>query len=193
MSKKVNSHTFVNLNMGDKKQFTEVYNLYYESLCYFAQRYVGDSDQAEDIIGELFAKLWQQSISFKDSEHLKAYLYRSASNACYTHLKATQSLKAREDKYGIETGYTEQDFINNIIRAELWREVYQAIENLPSQCSLVIKMSYVEGLKNAEIAVQLGLSLQTVKNYKQRGISILRGSVSKEIFTLFFLYTSVYS
>ncbi len=190
MKKTVKSDTFVSPNMGDKSQFTEIYNLYYESLCYFALRYMGDSDQAEDIIGDLFARLWQQSISFNDSEHLKAYLYRSASNACYTQLKATQNLKAREDKYGAKAGYTEHGFINNIIRAELWREVYQAIDNLPRQCSRVIKMSYVEGLKNGEIAVQLGLSLQTVKNHKQRGISILRDSVSKETFIFFFLFTS---
>lgn len=176
------------IDLHTKNQFTVVYNLYYERLCFFAQRYTADASQAEDIIGELFARLWQKPLSFHDEEHLKAYLYRSAANACYTYTRTVGNLKIRESKYASTTAPISESFLQDIIRADVWAGVYQAIENLPPQCALVIKMSYVEGLKNPEIAAQLGLSLQTVKNHKQHGLRVLRTTISKDAVYLLLLY-----
>ncbi|WP_316840423.1 RNA polymerase sigma-70 factor [Pedobacter gandavensis] len=176
------------IDLGNKEEFTSIYNLYYEPLCFFAERYVRDADQAEDIIAGLFSRLWQQSTAFNDAEHLKAYLYRAAANACYTHAKSLENLKAREDHYAIENDPIENTFFNNMIKAGIWAEIYRAIDKLPSQCAQVIKMSFVEDLKNPEIADKLGISLQTVKNHKHRGLSILRGTVSKDAFYFLLLY-----
>lgn len=176
------------IDLGNKEEFTGIYNLYYESLCFFAQRYTGDGDQAEDIVAGLFSRLWQQSTSFNDAEHLKAYLYRATANSCYSHFKSLENLKAREDRYAVATEHIDDTFFNNIIRADIWAEVYRAIDQLPSQCAQVIKMAFVEDLKNPEIADKLGISLQTVKNHKHRGLSILRGVVSKDAFYFLIIY-----
>lgn len=182
MNIEVNLHDSAVFDMRSKSQFTSVYNLYYEQLCFYAHRYVGDADQAEDIIAELFAKLWQKPIVFADTEHLKAYLYRSTANACFTYVKALGSLKVREHTFVSQIDQLERDFLNDIIRTDLWAEVYRAIDNLPKQCSIVIRMSYVEGMKNPEIAEKLGLSLQTVKNHKNHGLRVLRNTLSKDAF-----------
>ncbi|WP_316821572.1 RNA polymerase sigma-70 factor [Pedobacter gandavensis] len=176
------------IDLGNKEEFTSIYNLYYEPLCFFAERYVRDTNQAEDIIAGLFSRLWQQNTAFNDAEHLKAYLYRAAANACFTHAKSLENLKAREDRYAVTTDMIENTFLNNMIRADVWAEIYRAIDKLPAQCAQVIKMSFIEDLKNPEIADKLGISLQTVKNHKHRGLSILRGAITKDAFYFLLLY-----
>ena len=74
---------------------------------------------------------------------------------------------------------TEDNVIAEIVKTEVARQVYAAIETLPQQCRLIILMSYVDGCRNHEIAKVLKLSPNTVKNQKLRGIVLLRQRLAK--------------
>jgi len=67
-----------------------------------------------------------------------------------------------------------ENYNTDQIKSEVYGELYRAINNLPSQCRTIISLSYIEGLNNKEIADQLGLSEQSVKNTKVRAIKILK-------------------
>ncbi len=75
----------------------------------------------------------------------------------------------------------------DIIRMEVFRVIYQEISNLPEQCGKIVRMSYIEGLKNEQIAEVLSISLQTVKNQKTRGMKLLRMRLPPFVFALFLL------
>lgn len=142
---------------------------------------------AEDVVEELFVRLWNRQQHFTDEGHLKAFLYRSTKNACLDFIKKTERSGARNSFYASEVYENEEGYLNEIIRAEVIRELYQAIEDLPAQCNKVIKMSYVEGKSNQEIADELSLSLQTVKNHKARGLAILKSNLPTDKFRLLLL------
>ncbi|WP_443938395.1 RNA polymerase sigma factor [Pedobacter sp. MW01-1-1] len=186
MLSSANFPSVVEIDMANKEQFTAVYNQFYVSLCYYATRYLGDTTEAEDVIGELFSKLWRLKVVIKN-ENLKGYLYQAALNACHSYQKSSKSVKTREENYSQNVGFEEEASVEHIIRTEVWTEVYNSIESLPPQCATVIKMGYIEGLSNAEIAEKLNLSMQTVKNYKLRGLSILKDTVPKN-----FLYLAAF-
>jgi RNA polymerase sigma-70 factor (ECF subfamily) len=72
------------------------------------------------------------------------------------------------------TGEKEEFVLNEMIRAEVLKEVMNEINNLPEQCGKVLKLAYLDGLKNQEVAKVLNISVHTVKNQKARAIQLLR-------------------
>lgn len=172
------------IDMGNTSEFTEVYNSYFRSLCYFSQRYLGDREQAEDAVGEVFAKLWRKRVRFHNDDHARSYLYRAVYNTCYTVRKAADGQAARESQYMEQLPEADESYEHHIVRAELWAQVYRSIRALPPQCSKVMQLSYLKGLTNDEIAQQLNLSVQTVKNHKQRGLAMLKNMLSHDVYLL---------
>jgi RNA polymerase sigma-70 factor (ECF subfamily) len=161
--------------LGDEngKIFSRIFEKYYAALCLFAERIVG-AENAEDVIEELFVTLWNKQHVFNDEEHLKAFLYHSAKNACLDFLRSDGRANVRNTKYAMLFDDTEESYLAEITRTETIRELHQAIDELSPQCRKVVRMGYFEGLSNAEIAEKLGVSVQTVKNQKAQAIALLR-------------------
>lgn len=176
----------VHLGDGNKQVFSKVFENYYAALCLFAGRMVGPKN-AEDVIEELFVGLWNKGREFKDEEHLKAFLYHAAKNACLDFIKSDQRANERNTVYANLKGTFDDHYLSEITRTEIIRELHQAIAELPPQCSKIISMGYLEGLSNAEIAKKLGLSLQTVKNQKGHAISLLKKRLPGDEFLMLFL------
>ncbi len=79
------------------------------------------------------------------------------------HLRKGDHPKERQMNFATEIGDQEPSHINEIIKIEVLKEIYLAIQNLTEQCSKIVSMSYIEGFKNEEIAEKMGLSVQTIK------------------------------
>ena len=173
------------LKAGDEGVFAQVFKQYYTALCYFAGKFVFDKQEAEDVVEEVFEKLWKGGVELSGGIHLRSYLYMATKRGCIDHLRKRAHAGERQLNYAERMGESEPEYIHEMIRAEVLREIYLAIQALPEQCSKIVSMSYIEGLKNEEIADTLGLSLQTVKNQKSKGISLLRGKLSSELFMVF--------
>jgi len=178
---------FSPINIGDRNNFNSIFHQYYKALCYFAERITESHNDAEDIVEELFVKLWNKQQHFESEQHLKAFLYRSTKNACLDFLKLSERANNRHTLFFMDNDQWEESYLNEIIRAEVMREIYRAIENLPKQCSKIITMSYVDGKTNQEIAQELNLSVQTIKNQKGRGLAILKGLLPLDKYQLLLL------
>jgi len=161
-------------NMGEESVFDQVFRNYYAALCDFSQRYLHNKEDAEETVEQLFVNLWNKKPVFSDSDHMRAFLYRSVFNGCMNMLRSNQRQVKRENIYSLDTSFTEESFLHNMLRSETIGMIYREIDSLPDHYSKVIRMAYVDGLKNEEIAAQLNLSVQTVKNYKNKGISLLK-------------------
>ena len=182
-------HTDQPVHMGDMTAFDLTYKSYYHPLCFYAGKFV-DEDDAQDIIESLFLKLWKKKQVFKNSEHLKAALYHAVRNACLDFLKVAKNASLRYETIAREHTVLNEDHLHLMIRAESLAEIYRAVNELPPQCSKVIRMSYLEGMSNAEISAELGLSDQTVKNHKGRGLSLLKDKLSGEKLLLLLVFAS---
>ncbi|WP_341835622.1 RNA polymerase sigma-70 factor [Chitinophaga pollutisoli] len=177
------------LTSGDTLQYSYIFKEYYSALCLFSARIVGEPGHAEDIVQDVFEKLWQKQSYFADLRHLKDYLYKATRNASINFLKSVQHSQERQAVFlnGQEEMTGAEDL--EMIRAEVFRVIYREIGNLPDQCGKIVRMSYIEGLKNEQIAEILDISLQTVKNQKTRGMKLLRMRLSPVVFALFSLFS----
>lgn len=177
--------------IGDTRNNSAAFKLlfrqYYSALCYFSDRIIANSSDAEDIVEEVFTKLWNSKQTFANMNHLHSFLYKATRNACLDHLKKNRHAKERQMVFAEELDISEGSYLNEMIRTEVLREIYCKIKGLPQQCAHIVSMSYIEGKKNSEIANELGISLQTVKNQKSRGISLLKVRLSSDLFILFIL------
>lgn len=177
----------IQLGKADQLAFSAVFERYYAALCVFAERMVG-SDNAKDVVEELFVGLWNKSSILETEEHLRAFLYHGVKNACLNFIKSDLRHNQRNTIYAKDMAEVHESYLTEVTRTELIRELHLAIAELPSQCGKIIHMGYVEGLRNAEIAEKLGLSVQTVKNQKLRGIELLKRRLPGDLlFTLFLL------
>lgn len=168
------------VNLGSALEFDQIFRFYYPQLCDFSARYLKYKEDAEEVVANLFVILWNKAEVFESTEHLRAYLYRSAFNSSMNRIRSEVRRAERERTYSLQSDNLEESYLNNMLRSELIGGIYREIELLPSHYGKVINMSYRDGFKNDEIAAQLDLTIQTVKNYKHKGLSILKTKVSSE-------------
>lgn len=171
----------IDLSIADN--FEQVFSIYFAPLCFYAQKYI-DLKDAEDEVSSLFLRLWDKKSHFVDLDHLQAYLYTSTKNACLDAIKKQQRSSVRQLHFSKTIEEINHSFIKDIIQTESWAEIYREINSLPKQCSKTIKLSYLEGLSNQQIAEELNLSIQTVKNHKYRGMKVLRSKLSNANYLL---------
>ncbi|MGO4294449.1 RNA polymerase sigma factor [Chitinophaga sp. RAB17] len=177
------------LTTGDTLHYSYIFKEYYSALCHYAETIIGEPGHAEDIVQDVFERLWQKRYAFEDLRHLKDFLYKATRNAAINFLKGAQHSKERQAKFLHEQEDTATGEDLDIIRMEVFRVIYREISNLPEQCGKIVRMSYIEGLKNEQIAEVLSISLQTVKNQKTRGMKLLRMRLSPVVITLFLLFS----
>lgn len=172
------------LGAGDDYAFKILFEKYYASLCAFAANFVNDPDVAEDIVQEIFFKLYTDKPTFDAVIALKSYLYLLTKNQCLNYLKHVRieqeyvsSMKERES-----TTF----FFNQIVEQELLALLSEAIQDLPEQTGQVFQL-VLEGFDNMEIAEKLNLSIDSVKSHKKRGKQLLKRRLGEITAILLFL------
>lgn len=169
---------------GKESAFDLVFHRLYSPLCLFARRILDDDYTAEDLVQDVFVKLWQKHLDFDSLSSIRAFLYISVKNACFNYLEKDKVKLKHQDYVLANDLFDEQSVLHGIIEAEVMQSMISAIEILPDQCRKIIKMTFLEGLKPKEIAAQLGIAVSTVNNQKMRGLSILRSKLSHQDFIL---------
>lgn len=158
------------------KTFKNFFHQFYPVLSLFAERYVSDSDVANDMAQDAFIKLWDSKLKFLDDNARKAFLYTATKNNCLNFLKH----KKVELKHQDQIMDSEIFFRDLVIEQESYLILREAVSKLPTQAKKVIEFS-LNGLKNPEIALQMNISINTVKSLKTNGYSILRHNLKKHV------------
>ena len=176
----------VAFNNKEVPAYNYAFKFFYPALCDFAARMVG-RDTAKDIVEDLFVKIWTSPQQFREADHLKAFFYRAIKNACLDFIKVNKRANDRNALFTNEHAVNDTDYLAGIIRAEVILELYAAIAELPTEKGRIIKMTYLDGKTNQETADELGISVQTVKNQKLRGLVLLRDKLPREMYSILFL------
>lgn len=162
--------------------FESLFQFNFRPLCLYALHYMGDTETAEDIVQECFMKLWEKIQQGTEVGNRRAYLYMTVRNRCLDQLRKkglkTESLKPY-DTYGII------DDDDAVERAQTEARLWTAIDSLPPKCREVFILSKRDGLKYEEIADELGLSVNTVRNQISKALKMLKEGAVK-IFMFFF-------
>jgi RNA polymerase sigma-70 factor (family 1) len=155
-------------------EFEQLFRQFNPALCYFARRWVNDMAVAQDIVTDVFVKLWQKQGDFKTVYTIKAFLYISTRNACINHIQQAQyQARVRETIRQLSSD-TESDGLNETIHAEVLQQVYNIVNDLPAKCREVMILSYKGGMNCHEIARKMKLSVHTIRNQKNRGVHLVR-------------------
>lgn len=157
-----------------------LFRSHYDSLCLYATHYVGDIEMAEDIVMECFLKFSAKLAEGETIISEKSYLYQMTRNACLEHNRKTHNINTTDVLPDICDN--EQELID---RSEREARLWKAIDSLPDGCRNVLLLSKRDGLKNREIAEELGISIKTVEAQISKAYRILRGK-AKEIYLFLF-------
>ena len=160
----------------DNINIDDLFRLNYRPLCLYALHYLQDTDLAEDIVQECFTTLWEKIGQGFPISNRRAYLYMAVRNRSLDHLRRkglpTESLKPY-DTYGIIEDDDAEE--RSAMEARLWT----AIDSLPEKCRQVFLMSKRDGLRYEEIAEELGLSVNTVRNQISKALNVLKDGAKK--------------
>lgn len=171
------------------EHFRTFYLQYAGEMVFFARQFV-DVYTAEDIVHDIFLKIWDKRSTIIVEENIRNYLLSMVQHACYDYLKhqqvedtfmnkAVQQLKLDELKYYESS------------REDMWNKnkieaVYTSIEKLPSKRRDIFKKAYLEGQKHTDIAEELDISVRTVETHVYKALKFLRDSLITFLFVPFF-------
>ncbi len=166
---------------GDESVFQALFVDYYPSLISFAVKYVNHEEVAEDIVQDVFVKVWETREKLRDVDNLSAYLYQMVRFKCFNHLRAE---KIRQDATRSFTEEMDVVEMNEYIREETFRIVMHVVDELPTGSRNVFSRA-IQGYSAKEIADELGITIETVKKQKQNARRVLKEKLGN-LFTLFF-------
>ncbi|MCL3779573.1 RNA polymerase sigma-70 factor [Prolixibacteraceae bacterium JC049] len=172
--------TLPHLKTEDAQIFDQFFVQHYEVLCNYAFIILGDYDEAEDLVQEVFAKIWINKDRIPLKETNIGYFYRSIKNGCLDlkkHHKVKAKFESEITKSSTSLGELLADF-------ELPLKVEEAINKLPEQCQKIFRLSRYEGLKYKEIAQQLNISENTVNTQIHRALRILKTELKDYLIVL---------
>ncbi len=133
---------------------------------------VRSSAVAEDIVQDVFLKVWNNRTQLDEQKSVKAYLYRAAINTTLNYLEKAKSQTALSDEYENQVGVNTVD--ESVAYQETEQRIQAAIDTLPPKCKVVFTLSRFEDQSYAEIAQTLSISVKSVEKHMGKALKILR-------------------
>lgn len=166
------------VRLGDEQALEVIFRTYYPGLVGFVRRYVKTTAIAEELVQDLFLKLWSRRGSLGEIDSVKTYLFRAARNTALNHLRRRKLEHEWLEKEG--TTVTEERSLEGdeaVTESEVAAAVRAAVDRLPPRCREVFMLSRDGGLTYGEIAKSLGISIKTVETQMGRALKALRESL----------------
>ncbi len=151
------------IKRGDIGQFELLFRSSYSSLVNYATTILKDKDTAEEIVQDLFYKIWRDRKKINIMSSLNGYLFRAVYNKSMHYLEHQKVVRKHASEAKKELGINTEDPIEILKYKELHEKIAVIIGKLPERCGRIFCMSRFEGLKYAEIAVELSISIKTVE------------------------------
>lgn len=161
------------IRQGDEAAFDILFRRYYGSLVGLAESMLRTSAVAEEVVQDVLLELWRRRETLVVTDTLRAYLFRSVRNRSLNELRRGKVEKAGEP-YARGELSTPATAPTDLANEELSRAINAAVTALPDPCREVFEMSRTHGLKYAEIADTLGVSVKTVEARMGRALKELR-------------------
>lgn len=157
--------------------YKSLFDTLYPSLCLFANKYLNDMDTSEDMVQEVFIKIWEQKIQYVNFNATKSFLYTSVRNRCLDYLKSKYHRSViQSPDIDFDQMVTEEFFHTQLTIIDTYSQLETAIKQLPNKCEQVIRLS-LKAYTNKEIAEELSISKNTVKSQKRIAYDKLRHSL----------------
>ena len=168
----------------DGVAFRYLFEHYYPSLCLFAKRFIDDRETREDIVQEVFFRLWDKRKQIAVTSSAQNYLLTSVRNLCLNYLRRQEVQQPFEESLFDQPDDEEGDRLIQL--RELEEQLAQALAQLPPEYRLAFELNRMEGKSLEEVAQRMGVSTRTVERYRDKAIALLQTEL-KEYLPLFLL------
>lgn len=171
---------------NDKKSLERLFMSLYVRLRNYAITLTNSPDDSEDIVQEVFLKIWNRRSELDENKSIQTYLFVSTRNSCLNWLKHRKT----EDAYAriMAIVYSDSSTMvtphESLIADDIEKDFRQVLDELPVQCRRVFELNRFEGLKYHEIAARLNISIKTVETQMSRALVKMRFQLKKHIATL---------
>ena len=174
----------------DEPTFERYYKEHYRRFFLMSCKYLKDPTLAEEIVNDVFLKIWEDGDKMKIESSLKSYIYKAVINRSINMLNKTRRDLSRQ---AVVDDMPEESYeLRQIEENEQMVKIYAAIDQLPDQCKKVFEMSRFEELKQQEIADKLGISVKTVKNHITLALKKLSIALIRNLFLPVFIIKNIF-
>jgi RNA polymerase sigma-70 factor (ECF subfamily) len=164
------------IKLSNADAFKAVFELFQEGIFKFAHYKLGNVAAAEDIVQDVFIKLWENRHQIKEERSLKSYLYTIANNLALNYIRHTKvAMKFQQAQ--VEEVSTDESPQALLEKKEFHDRLLECVAALPEKPRLVFMMSRMEDLSYQEIAERLGISVKTVESHIGHALKTLRKSL----------------
>ena len=162
----------------DQMAFSELFTRYHAKLVAFAMPVARSRELAEEVVSDVFLKIWQKRATLTEVYNATSYLYTAVRNQALNYRQKAENqpgspLEDLPAERMVELMTPER----TMLHGELYAEIQQAVSKLPPQCQMVFRLVREDGLKYKEAADVMGISVKTVE--VQMGIAIKK--ISQEL------------
>ena len=170
ISKQEEKELLIRLIEGDNQAFELIYYAYVERVYYFAYRYLGNEDEAEETVQEVFTKIWESRRNINVDMSFSGYLLTTTRNTIFNeHLK-----KVNHKVYCSSIIHYLQRNMHNVEKEIVYRDligiVEKAIDKLPARRREIFRLGRVQGYSHKEIAKKLSISEKTIETHMRLAI-----------------------
>ena len=166
------------IRAGDERALELVFKAHYAGMASFVQRFVRAPDLAEELVQDVFLKLWSKREQLAEIETFRTYLFRAARNTALNYLRRAKLERRWQEEQGVHdeppNSFSADD---DTVEQEVAQAVKEAIDRLPPRCREIFLLSRDGGLTYAEIARSLDISVKTVETQMGRALKSLRSSL----------------
>lgn len=183
------NRNILNTLYDTEQKFKQLFDAYYGRLIVHALRFVDTQAEAEDVVGDVFYELWKKIDTVDLDSGMVAYLYRAVTTRALNVLRHKNVAAVRIEMLEV-IGERRLDFIaeddteRDVESEEIARNIRDAVNELPERCRQIFILSYVNGLKNKEIADAMNISVRTVEAQIYKALRFMREKL-KYLLTFF--------
>ena len=156
-----------------------LFRLYYAPLCSHVIRFVYSKQVAEDIVGDIFCRFWDDRIFQKINTSYRAYLFKSVRHSAYNYIKSQLSRTSAFERPA--AGQDCPDPCEILQYDELYQVLDETINSLPQQCKKVFILSRMENKRYQEISQELDISVKAIEAHISKALRILRKKIYGEL------------
>jgi len=181
---------YLKLKEGDERAFQFLFRKYYSMMCCFANKYLNDSELAEETVQDMFVKIWEKRETLNIETSVKHYFFRSVRNHCLNQIQH-EKIKKQYANMVLETTHQENDPDRYYLEVGLIQRIDKCIDSLPPKRKEIFRLSREQGMKYKEIADTLNISVKTVEAQMGLALKHLRYELrdfSNYLMTLFFYF-----